>query len=79
MVFPQEVTSNTIQITVTYNTTSESDKTKSAYLPTLTWEAGKSYLYKFKIQPSGPIIFGNTIEVTDWDNEEKTLPSFDAV
>ena len=79
MVFPQKVTSNTIQITVTYNTTSESGKTKSAFLPSSTWEAGKSYLYKFKIQPSGPIIFGNTIVVEPWDNEEKTLPPFDAV
>lgn len=77
MVFPQEVTSNTIQITVTYNTTSESGKTKSAYLPVSTWEAGKSYLYKFKIQPSGPIIFGNTIEVTDWDKLTENNLTFD--
>lgn len=91
MVFPQSVTATTenpegqtipygaVKFTVTYNTSSETGKTKSAFLPSSTWEAGKSYLYKFKIQPSGPIIFGNTIEVTDWDNEEKTLPPFDAV
>ena len=67
MVFPQEVTSNTIQITVTYNTTSESGKTKSAYLPVSIWEAGKSYIYNFKIQPSGPIIFDEEVIINDWD------------
>ena len=67
MVFPQTVAKDAIQITVTYNTTSEFGKTKSAYLPVSTWEAGKSYIYNFKIQPSGPIIFGNTIVVEPWD------------
>ena len=79
MVFPQEVTSNTIQITVTYNTTSESGKTKSAYLPVSTWEAGKSYIYNFKIQPSGPIVF-DVVRVTPWEvSETITLDPFQTI
>ncbi|MBR5823496.1 MAG: fimbrillin family protein [Paludibacteraceae bacterium] len=67
MVFPQTVAKDAIQITVTYNTSSETGKTKSAYLPTSTWEAGKSYIYNFKIQPSGPIIFDEEVIINDWD------------
>ena len=84
MVFPQSVAATTanpeeqtipdgaVKITVTYNTSSETGKTKSAFLPSSTWEAGKSYLYKFKIQPSGPIIFGNTVTVEPWETGEDT-------
>ena len=83
MVFPQSVTATTanpeeqtipdgaVKFTVTYNTSSETGKTKSAFLPSSTWDAGKSYLYKFKIQPSGPIIFGG-VTVTPWDNQPET-------
>ena len=83
MVFPQSVTATTenpegqtipdgaVKFTVTYNTSSETGKTKSAFLPSSTWEAGKSYLYKFKIQPSGPIIFGG-VSVTDWSVQPET-------
>lgn len=83
MVFPQSVTATTanpeeqtipdgaVKFTVTYNTSSETGKTKSAFLPSSTWEAGKSYLYKFKIQPSGPIIFGG-VTVTAWDPQPET-------
>lgn len=85
MVFPQSVTATTenpegqtipdgaVKFTVTYNTSSEpgKTKTKSAFLPSSTWEAGKSYLYKFKIQPSGPIVF-DVVRVTPWDNQPET-------
>lgn len=67
MVFPQTVSENLILVTVTYNTNSETGKTKSAYLPAGTWTAGKSYLYKFRIQPSGPIEIG-TYEIRDWED-----------
>ena len=82
MVFPQSVIATTanpegqtipdgaVKFTVTYNTSSEPGKTKSAFLPSSTWEAGKSYLYKFYIQPSGPIIFGNTVTVKGWDSKD---------
>ena len=76
MVFPQTVAADAIQITVTYNTSSETGKTKSAFLPSSTWEAGKSYLYKFKIQPSGPIIFGD-VTVTAWDKSTENNLTFD--
>ena len=81
MVFPQSVTAATanpeeqtipdgaVKFTVTYNTSSETGKTKSAFLPSSTWEAGKSYLYKFKIQPAGPIIFADEVIINDWDEE----------
>lgn len=67
MVFPQTVSENLILVTVTYNTNSETGKTKSAYLPEGTWTAGKSYLYKFRIQPSGPITFG-TVTIKPWED-----------
>ena len=67
MVFPQTVSENLILVTVTYNTNSETGKTKSAYLPAGTWAAGKSYLYKFYIQSGGPIEIG-TYEILDWED-----------
>lgn len=36
---------------------------------TATWQPGKNYIYKFKIQPSGPIIFGE-VTVVDWEEDE---------
>lgn len=67
MVFPQSVAAGTITFSVTYNTLNETGKQKSVTLPTSTWVAGKSYLYKFYIQPSGPIEIG-TYEIRDWED-----------
>lgn len=73
MVFPQTVSENLILVTVTYNTNSETGKTKSAYLPAGTWTAGKSYLYKFRIQPSGTIVFANEVIINDWGEADAEI------
>lgn len=36
---------------------------------TATWQPGKNYIYKFKIQPAGPIIFADEVIINDWDEE----------
>ena len=63
MVFPSTTALSGLTFSVTYNTSSETNKTKTATLPAYNFEAGKSYILKFYIQPSGPIIFGNTVTV----------------
>lgn len=71
VVFPQTVDEETIEFKVTYdnNTSSEENIEKSGYLPATTWSAGNSYLYKFYIQPSGPIIFGD-VTIINWEEDE---------
>lgn len=34
-----------------------------------TWQPGKNYIYKFKIQPAGPIIFADEVIINDWNEE----------
>jgi hypothetical protein len=68
VVFPQTIGENQIEFKVTY----DEDKDKSAFLPPTEWEAGKSYLYKFYIQPSGPIIF-DVVKVEPWVNVSNEL------
>ena len=34
-----------------------------------TWQPGKNYIYKFYIQPAGPIIFADEVIINDWDGE----------
>lgn len=34
-----------------------------------TWQPGKNYIYKFYIQPAGPIIFADEVIINDWDEE----------
>lgn len=36
---------------------------------TATWQPGKNYIYKFYIQPAGPIIFADEVIINDWDEE----------
>lgn len=71
MVFPSDEALKALTFSVTYNTSSENGKTKTATLTGYNFEAGKSYILKFKIQPSGPIIFGG-VTVTPWDNQPET-------
>lgn len=71
MVFPSDEALKALTFSVTYNTSSENGKTKTATLTGYNFEAGKSYILKFKIQPSGPIIFGD-VTVTPWDNQLET-------
>ena len=66
MVFPSDEALKALTFSVTYNTSSEKGKTKTATLTGYNFEAGKSYILKFKIQPSGPIIFGD-VTVTPWN------------
>ena len=70
MVFPSDEALKGLTFSVTYNTSSETNKTKTATLPAYNFEAGKSYILKFYIQPSGPIIFGNTVTVEPWDKND---------
>ena len=78
VVFPQTVDDESIEFKVTYDTSSGENE-KSAFLPPTTWEAGKSYLYKFYIQPAGPIIFGE-VSVAKWkDGGMTTLDPFQTI
>jgi hypothetical protein len=70
MVFPSNEALKGLTFSVTYNTSSETGKTKTATLPAYNFEAGKSYILKFYIQPAGPIIFGNTVTVEPWDKND---------
>lgn len=36
---------------------------------TATWQPGKNYIYKFYIQPAGPIVFDDEVTINDWDEE----------
>lgn len=36
---------------------------------TATWQPGKNYIYKFYIQPAGPIIFADEVIINDWNEE----------
>lgn len=78
VVFPQTIGENQIEFKVTYdnNTSSEENIEKSAFLLPTTWSAGNSYLYKFYIQPSGPIIF-DVVEVKPWIAGESSNILFD--
>lgn len=69
MVFPSNEALKGLTFSVTYNTLSETNKTKTATLPAYNFEAGKSYILKFYIQPSGPIIFGG-VTVEPWDKND---------
>jgi hypothetical protein len=71
MVFPSNEALKGLTFSVTYNTSSETGKTKTATLPAYNFEAGKSYILKFYIQPSGPIIFGG-VDVTPWNAQPET-------
>ena len=71
MVFPSNEALKDLTFLVTYNTSSETGKTKDATLPGYNFEAGKSYILKFYIQPSGPIIFGG-VDVTPWNAQPET-------
>ncbi len=65
MVFPSFEALKGLTFSVTYNTSSETNKTKTATLQQgYDFEAGKSYILKFYIQPSGPITF--TVSIEDW-------------
>jgi hypothetical protein len=75
LVIPMQ--NGTFHVTATYKI-GDSSKTVETNIEA-NWLPGKNYIYKFYIQPSGPIIFGDKIEVRDWDDEEKSLPPFDAV
>lgn len=68
VVFPQTIIEEQIEFKVTYDTSSGENE-KSAFLPATTWTAGNSYLYKFYIQPSGPIIFGD-VTIINWEEDE---------
>lgn len=69
MVFPSNEALKDLTCSVTYNTSSETNKTKTATLQGYNFEAGKSYLLKFYIQPSGPIVFADEVIINDWDTE----------
>jgi hypothetical protein len=70
MIFPSTTALSGLTFSVTYNTSSETNKTKTATLPAYNFEAGKSYILKFYIQPSGPIIFGG-VELVGWIDDEQ--------
>lgn len=36
---------------------------------TATWQPGKNYIYKFYIQPAGPIVFDDEVIINDWGTE----------
>ena len=76
MVFPSDEALKALTFSVTYNTSSENGKTKTATLTGYNFEAGKSYILKFKIQPSGPIIF-DVVDVQDWDKSTENNLTFD--
>ena len=63
-----------IPFSITYKV-SNNEQTQTGTLPALTngGEANISYIYTIKIQPSGPIIFGETITVTEWNNVTNEL------
>ena len=56
-----------IAYSITY-TVGTNSQTQTGTLPPLTdgGLANNSYIYTLKIQPSGPIIFGNTVRVEPW-------------
>ena len=80
MVFPSDEALKGLTFSVTYTTPSEkTGTTKTATLPGYNFEAGKSYILKFYIQPSGPIIFGE-VSVTEWkDGGMTTLDPFQTI
>ena len=77
MVFPSNEALKGLTFSVTYNTSSETNKTKTATLPAYNFEAGKSYILKFYIQPAGPIIFGDVVKVELWGDRTEIPLDFD--
>lgn len=60
-----------IAYSITY-TVGNNSQNQTGTLPPLTDSglANNSYIYTLKIQPSGPIIFGNTVTVEPWDKND---------
>ena len=73
MVFPSNEALKDLTFSVTYNTSSETNKTKTATLQGYNFEAGKSYLLKFYIQPSGTIVFANEVIINDWGETDAEI------
>lgn len=57
----------TFHVEATYKIGNENKTVKTDI--TATWQPGKNYIYKFKIQPAGPIIFADEVIINDWDEE----------
>lgn len=68
MVFPSDKALKDLTFTIAYDVDDVVQEPQTATLKGYEFEAGKSYLIKFYIQPSGPIIFGNTVTVEEWSN-----------
>lgn len=65
LVLPMQ--NGTFHVAATYKI---GDNTKTVETDiTATWQPGKNYIYKFKIQPAGPIIFADEVIINDWDEE----------
>lgn len=60
LLIPQEIQSNTVQLTLTYNYGyTGSEKHSTAYLSPITWNAGQSYTYTLTIEADGRIHFAS--------------------
>ena len=72
LVLPMET--GTFHVEATYKIGNENKTVKTDI--TAIWQPGKNYIYKFYIQPAGPITFG-TVTVNDWvDFEEEEKVQF---
>lgn len=65
LVLPMET--GTFHVAATYKIGNDTKTVKTDI--TATWQPGKNYIYKFKIQPAGPIIFADEVIINDWDEE----------
>ena len=65
LVFPTNA--NEISITVEYVDNQGIITQKTSTLPSSPLEMGKSYIFQFSIQPSGPITFG-TVTIKPWED-----------
>ena len=74
LVFPTNA--NEISITVEYVDNQGIITQKTATLPSSPLEMGKSYIFQFSIQPSGPITFG-TFTVRDWIDDSNNREEID--
>ena len=60
--------SGTVHVSATYKVGNDTEEVETDI--TVDWQPGKNYIYTFEIQPSGPIIFGNTVMVEPWDKND---------
>ncbi len=73
MIIPQELKANNIvAVTATYKIGTEGAKTKSVYLPAMTFEQGKWYTFNL-ILADNSIRFSSAIGVSDWTGANNEL------